>query len=203
MITEQRREENMFNQRKKRGMDWQSVAKKLHSEIIHQLHDPFKMYRSADSVVMNDSQNVVSHVPVSLCISNIRNAPSCFEIESLLYIILRGCWFNIVVLNAHKASEEKSDDSKDSFYEELEQVFDHFPKFHIKIVLDFNAKVGRENIFKLTIGNESLQQDSNDNCVRVISFATARALCSHTYTFISMPGLLLMGRHTTRLITCV
>ena len=34
-------------------------------------------------------------------------------------------------------------ESKDSFYEELEQVFDHFPKYHMKILLgDFNAKVG-------------------------------------------------------------
>jgi len=70
-------------------------------------------------------------------------------------------------------SKEKSDDSKDSFYEELEQVFNHFPKYHMKILLgDFNAKVGRENIFKLTIGNESLHQDSNDNDVRIINFAT-------------------------------
>ena len=43
---------------------------------------------------------------------------------------------------------KKSDKSKDSFYEELEQVFDHFPKYHMKILLgDFNAKVGRERIF--------------------------------------------------------
>ena len=35
---------------------------------------------------------------------------------------------NIIVLNVHAPSEEKSDNSKDSFYEELEQVFDHFPK---------------------------------------------------------------------------
>ena len=54
------------------------------------------------------------------------------------------------------------------FYEELEQVFDHFPRCHMKILLgDFNAKVGRENIFKPTIGNESLHQDSNDNGVRI------------------------------------
>ena len=34
-------------------------------------------------------------------------------------------------------------------YEELEQVFDHFPRYHTKILLgDFNAKVGRENIFQ-------------------------------------------------------
>ena len=63
----------------------------------------------------------------------------------------------------HAASEEKSDNSKDSCYEELEYVFDHFPKYHMKILLgDFNIKVGRENIFKLTIRNESLHQDGND-----------------------------------------
>ena len=38
------------------------------------------------------------------------------------YIILRGPWFNIIVLNVLARREEKSDDSKDSFYEELEQV---------------------------------------------------------------------------------
>jgi hypothetical protein len=39
-----------------------------------------------------------------------------------------GRWCNITVLNVPAPSEEKSDDSKDSFYEELEQVFDYFPK---------------------------------------------------------------------------
>jgi hypothetical protein len=33
-----------------------------------------------------------------------------------------------------------------SFYEVLEHVFDKFLKYHLKIVLDFNAKVGREKI---------------------------------------------------------
>ena len=66
----------------------------------------------------------------------------------------------------HAPSEEKGDDSKDGFYEELEQVFYHFPKYHKKIILgDINAKVGRENTFKPTIGNESLRQDSNGNGV--------------------------------------
>ena len=75
----------------------------------------------------------------------------------------------------HEASEEKSDDSKDRFYEELEQVFDHFPKYDMKIILgDFNTKVGRENIFKPTTGNESLHQDSNDNGVRIVNIATSK-----------------------------
>ena len=47
----------------------------------------------------------------------------------------------------------------------------------MKILLgDFNAKVGRENIFKPTIGNESIHQDSNDKGVRIINFATSKYL---------------------------
>jgi hypothetical protein len=35
----------------------------------------------------------------------------------------------------------------------LERVFYKFPKYHMKILLgDFNVKVGREDIFKPTIG---------------------------------------------------
>jgi hypothetical protein len=38
---------------------------------------------------------------------------------------------------------------KGMFYEELERVFAEFPKYHMKILFgDFNAKVGREDIFK-------------------------------------------------------
>jgi hypothetical protein len=51
-------------------------------------------------------------------------------------------------------SEKKSDDSKDSRYEELEQLFDNFPWYHIKILLgDFNAELEGEDIFAPTIGN--------------------------------------------------
>jgi hypothetical protein len=51
--------------------------------------------------------------------------------------------------------EEKNDGSKDSFfYEELEEVLNHFRKYHMKILIgDFNAQLGKENIFKPTIGN--------------------------------------------------
>jgi hypothetical protein len=43
-------------------------------------------------------------------------------------------------------------------------VFDKFPKYHMKMLLgDFNAKVGKVNISKPTVGNESLHEISNDN----------------------------------------
>jgi hypothetical protein len=52
----------------------------------------------------------------------------------------------------HGPYEDKGDDVNDSFYEELGQVFDQFPRYDMKILLgDFNTKVGRENIFKPTI----------------------------------------------------
>lgn len=34
---------------------------------------------------------------------------------------------------------------------------------------DFNAKAGREDIFKTTIGNESLYEIGSDNVVRVVN----------------------------------
>jgi hypothetical protein len=56
-------------------------------------------------------------------------------------------------------------------------VFDKFPKYHMNILLgDLNAKVGRQEIFKPTTGNESLYKISNDNGVRLIRFATSKNL---------------------------
>jgi hypothetical protein len=71
---------------------------------------------------------------------------------------------------------------KDSFYEELERVFDKFPKYHMKILLgDFSAKVGRKDIFKPSIGNESLHEISNDNGVRLVNLATSKNPQSQKY----------------------
>jgi exonuclease III len=77
----------------------------------------------------------------------------------LPYIILRGRWCDIIVLIVHAPTEDKTDDTEERFYEELEQVFDKFRKHPFKILLgDFNAKVGKQDIFKPTIGNESLHE---------------------------------------------
>jgi hypothetical protein len=51
------------------------------------------------------------------------------------YKILRGHWCYISVLNVCAPTLDKSDDVRESFYEELEGVFNQFPKHHIKISL--------------------------------------------------------------------
>jgi hypothetical protein len=77
-----------------------------------------------------------------------------FVSDRMSYTLLRGRWCRIVVLNVHAPTEDKTDEVKGRFYEELEHVFDKFPKYHTKILLgDFNARIGREHIFKPTISN--------------------------------------------------
>jgi len=47
----------------------------------------------------------------------------------------------------------------------------------IKIILgDFNAKVGKESIYKPTIGNESLHNEINNNRIKMIHFAISIGL---------------------------
>ena len=63
---------------------------------------------------------------------------------------------------------------------------------------DFNAKLAEMYILKLTIGNENLRQDSNDNGVRIVNFATQKNIVAaskmfplrniHKYTWTSRDG---------------
>jgi hypothetical protein len=100
-----------------------------------------------------------------------------FVSDRMLYITLRSGACDIIVLNIHAPTEDEIGEVKDTFCEELERVFDNFPKYHIKIVLgNFSAKVRREDIFKPTSGNESLHEISNHNGIRVVKFATFKNL---------------------------
>jgi hypothetical protein len=121
------------------------------------------------------------------------------------YIVLRGPWYNIIVGNVCAPSEEKSDDSKDRFDEELERVFRHFSKYHMKILLgDFNAKVGREIFSDCQLGMRVYIRIVMSH-VRVENFATSKNLVIkgtmfphrniHKYTWTSPDG------KTRRLIT--
>jgi endonuclease/exonuclease/phosphatase family metal-dependent hydrolase len=112
------------------------------------------------------------------------------------YITPKGRWCNIIV---HAPCEDTSEEIKYSFYEKLGCVFDQFPRYNRKIRLgDFNGKVGREDIFKLTIGNDNSHEISNDNGVRAVNFATSKNLVVkntmfphrsiHKYTWTSPDG---------------
>jgi hypothetical protein len=107
-----------------------------------------------------------------------------FVSDRMSYIILRGCRCHVIVLNVHAPTEDKIVDVECSFYEELERVFDKFPKYHMKILLGgFNAKVSKEDIFKPIVGNESLHDIGNDNGVRVGNFPNSKDLTVKSMMF--------------------
>jgi hypothetical protein len=62
------------------------------------------------------------------------------------YIILRGWWCDIIVLNVYSPTEVNIDIMKDSFYEELECAIDKLPKYYMEFLGDYNAKAGRKDI---------------------------------------------------------
>jgi hypothetical protein len=84
-----------------------------------------------------------------------------FVSDRISCIILRGHWCHIIVLNVHAPTEDKTDEVKDSFYEELQQVFDKLPKYHMKMLL--NRQLGMKVYTKLVM-------------IMELDFATSKSL---------------------------
>jgi hypothetical protein len=72
-----------------------------------------------------------------------------FDSNRMSYIVLRGPWCNIIVLNVHSQSEEKLMIQKTVYMSKC--VF--LIIFHTKILLgDFNAKTGQRGYFQTNWG---------------------------------------------------
>jgi hypothetical protein len=94
---------------------------------------------------------------------------------------------------------------RDSFYEELGRVFAKPPEYNVKILLgNFNYKIGKENFFKPTIGNENLTKVVMIMVLRATNFCHIQTLIVKSTMFIlrninKCIGHLLMERLTTKL----
>ena len=77
-----------------------------------------------------------------------------------------------------------TDQKKEEFHNLLEQNLNQIANSYNKIILgDFNAKVGKENIYKPTTGNESLHNETNNNGIKMIQFAVSKGLNVTSTTF--------------------
>jgi hypothetical protein len=71
----------------------------------------------------------------------------------------------------------KNGRGKEDFYNLLEQNINQIARSDIKIILgDFNAEVGKESIYKPTIGNKSLHNETNNNGIKMFQSAISNGL---------------------------
>lgn len=95
--------------------------------------------------------------------------------ERICTIQLECKWGDIAVINCHAPTDNKANQSKEEFYNQLERVYDSIPHRTRKIIIgDLNAKIGKEQIFKPTIGEHISHEISNDNGSKLISFAMSK-----------------------------
>jgi hydroxypyruvate isomerase len=71
---------------------------------------------------------------------------------------------NLSIISAYAPTEEKTDEEKEKYYEDLQMVYNKVPKHDIVIILgSLNAKVGKEDVFQNVAGKHTLHETTNRN----------------------------------------
>jgi hypothetical protein len=72
--------------------------------------------------------------------------------------------------------EDKDEEEKDNFYDELEKRYEECPRSDVKLILgDFSAKVACKDENE-NIGKYGLYTECNDNGRRLVGFATSHGM---------------------------
>uniref|UniRef100_A0A7I5E8S3 Reverse transcriptase domain-containing protein n=1 Tax=Haemonchus contortus TaxID=6289 RepID=A0A7I5E8S3_HAECO len=90
----------------------------------------------------------------------------------------------ITIIQTYAPTEDSNDDTKNDFYELLQDTIDNAPRRDLKIVLgDFNAKIiGNRCGFESTVGPFASSEELSNNGERLISFCDHNELCiGNTY----------------------
>ena len=105
--------------------------------------------------------------------------------EKICYWRLKAKWFSCTLINLHTPTNEKTEVVKEEFYNLLDHNINQIPNSDIKIILvDFNAKVVKEDIYKPITGNESLHNKTNNNTgIKIIIFAVSKSFSVRNTTF--------------------
>jgi len=83
----------------------------------------------------------------------------------------------MTLINIYALTEDKEDEIKEQFYEELQRTQDRVPKHDIIIIMgDMNAKFGKEKVFSQAIGRHTLHNISNENGEMVANYAISNGM---------------------------
>jgi hypothetical protein len=94
--------------------------------------------------------------------------------------MLRGWWCHIIAMNTHAPTEDKIDDMKDSFYEELERLSNKFHKYHTK--RDLIAKVSKEDFLNRQLGLKVFTKLVMTMDLPQLKISRSKVQCSHMAT---------------------
>ncbi|KAI5708261.1 hypothetical protein M8J77_019306 [Diaphorina citri] len=104
--------------------------------------------------------------------------------DKICVIRLRGKFRNISIVSVHAPTEEKSDEEKEIFYEELDKTVSQISNYDIKIIMgDFNAQIGRLENQADVAGQHTLHDYNNKNGEYLTDFAARNKLFIRSTSF--------------------
>ena len=94
--------------------------------------------------------------------------------EQLCKLRIKGKFNDITLINTYAPTEDKTEEIKEQFYDDLQSMVDKVPKSDVTIILgDVNAKLGKEPAYQKITGKHTLHVETNRNGERLCDFATA------------------------------
>lgn len=136
--------------------------KRRKTDIYYSCAEERGMYGVGFAVRGNLRNSVMAWIPVN---------------ERICVIRMKGKFYHTCIICAYAPTDDAEEIRKDTFYDQLDAALDQCPKHDAKIIIgDFNAKVGRESVYRGVIGLHSLHTKTTDNGVRMIHFAASREL---------------------------
>jgi exonuclease III len=97
--------------------------------------------------------------------------------ERLWKLRAKGKYNNITLINAYAPTEDKTEEIKGQFYDDLQSVVDKVPNSDLTIILrEVNAKLGKELAYKKITGEYTLHEETNRNGEPLCDFAAANIM---------------------------
>ena len=92
--------------------------------------------------------------------------------ERICILRLKGKFPNITLINVHAPTEEKMEEKKDKFCDDLQKTYDRTTKHDIVMILGgLNVKIGKEKAYESVKGKNTLHDVWNQNGKMVCNFA--------------------------------
>ena len=84
--------------------------------------------------------------------------------ERLCKLRIKGKFNNLSIISVHAPTEEKAEEEKEKFYEDLQKIHNKIPKHDIVIIMGhLNAKIGKIDVYQQVVGKYTLHEITSSN----------------------------------------